>query len=275
MAKTVRVNFIDAVTGETFATSEMPPESLPQTFEIATTLHLGDHDWTVEKAEPATSAEFQKSGFLVLTLRKIERMAVEDLFYSQPTLTNDLAPLEDGTSQEDKYVLSFLEDDWRQFEFVSKTFQAEIRAEFADIRKIWQEKSVPSGDLYLFRELHIRARIPTPIAPGISLDRLFNAFPEKTALYEAIAYVQSDELVKDGFAFRVDDALNFYGLVPGGNVTVLGIALKNPYAEPEGTTIASLANFMAENDLSLVYWPNLEQTGSDPEELAEYFNSLF
>lgn len=275
MAKTVRVNFIDAVTGETFATSNIPPENLPETFGISTTLHMNDHDWSIEKAEPATAEEFVKSGLLDLTLRKIEQLAVEDLLYSLPTIANDLAPLENGTNQAGKNVLTFLEDDWRQFEFVSEAFQAEIDAELVDITNIWQEKSVQSGDIYLFRELHVRNRIPAPILAGITLDQLLNVFPVKPALYDGLAYEQSDELVKDGFAFRVDGSLDFYGLAPGSTITVLGIVLGNGSEGPSAVTIANLSNFMAETGLSLVYWPNLELTGSDPTELTNYFNSLF
>jgi hypothetical protein len=41
-----KVIFIDDATGSAFATTEMPPSDLPETFEIATTLHLGDTDWS-------------------------------------------------------------------------------------------------------------------------------------------------------------------------------------------------------------------------------------
>jgi hypothetical protein len=38
----------------------MPPDDLPESFEIDTTLHLGDSNWSVVHAEPQTKAEFTK-----------------------------------------------------------------------------------------------------------------------------------------------------------------------------------------------------------------------
>ena len=47
----------------------MPIEQLPDTFEIDTTMHLGEEDWTLVEAVPSQKTEFKKSGFIKLTLQ--------------------------------------------------------------------------------------------------------------------------------------------------------------------------------------------------------------
>lgn len=85
--RTVLVTLIDDATGAAFATSDMTPADLPESFEIETTLHLGEADWSVVHAEPRTREAYTKSGLLTLRLRKIEKVAVESLSYSQLDIT--------------------------------------------------------------------------------------------------------------------------------------------------------------------------------------------
>lgn len=83
----VSVTFIDQATGAVFASSEMPPDRLPDSFETDTTFHLGDDDWSVVDAEPQTKAQFKKSGKLTLRLRKVEMIDPQELSYSQLDIT--------------------------------------------------------------------------------------------------------------------------------------------------------------------------------------------
>ena len=71
-SRKVAVTLIDDATGRTFATSEFPPADLPESFEIETTLHLGDADWSVVHAQPLTRPEYTKSGSLTLRLRRVD-----------------------------------------------------------------------------------------------------------------------------------------------------------------------------------------------------------
>ena len=58
----VEVTFIDDATGEPFGVTQIPPDDLPESFELDTTLHIGDDDWSVVDAQPSTRAEYAKSG---------------------------------------------------------------------------------------------------------------------------------------------------------------------------------------------------------------------
>lgn len=83
----VVLKLIDDGTGAVFATIEMPPADLPESFEIETTLHLGDANWSVVHAEPRTRPEYTKTGLLTLRLRKIETIATKDIRFSQLDIT--------------------------------------------------------------------------------------------------------------------------------------------------------------------------------------------
>lgn len=86
-SRKVTMTLIDDATGAVFAAAKMPPDDLPDSFKINTTLHLGDDDWSVMHAEPETKAEFTKSGKLTLRLRKVRMMAPEAISFSQLDIT--------------------------------------------------------------------------------------------------------------------------------------------------------------------------------------------
>lgn len=84
----VLVTLIDDATGAAFATTKMPPADLPESFEIETTLHLGEADWSIVHAEPWTREEYTKSNSLTLRLRKVEKIATEAISFSQLDITD-------------------------------------------------------------------------------------------------------------------------------------------------------------------------------------------
>jgi hypothetical protein len=86
-SRKVTVEFIDEADGAVFASSIMPVDDLPDSFEIDTTLHLGESDWSVVRAEPLTKKEFSKTGKLRIRLRKIETMDPNAIGFSQLDIT--------------------------------------------------------------------------------------------------------------------------------------------------------------------------------------------
>ena len=83
----VSISFIDDRTSMEFATTDMPVGNLPDTFEIDTTLHLGDDDWFVVHADPSVKEEIARIGSLTLRLRKVERIATNEISFSQVDIT--------------------------------------------------------------------------------------------------------------------------------------------------------------------------------------------
>jgi len=86
-SRKIEVILVDDATGETFASSKMPPDKLPESFAIDTTLHLGDDNWTVVHAYPQTKTEFAKSGKVTLRLRKMKMMDPKAISFSQLDIT--------------------------------------------------------------------------------------------------------------------------------------------------------------------------------------------
>jgi hypothetical protein len=58
----VSVTLIDDDTTETTPTFDLPIDNLPDTFEIETTLHLRDDDWSIVQADPQSMPDFTRSG---------------------------------------------------------------------------------------------------------------------------------------------------------------------------------------------------------------------
>jgi hypothetical protein len=76
---TISVTFVDDAASATMATLDLPIADLPDTFELETTLHMGNDDWAVVSAQPQTKLEFASSGKLALRLRKIEKVNLSEM----------------------------------------------------------------------------------------------------------------------------------------------------------------------------------------------------
>ena len=73
----VEVMFIDDATGESFGGTRLPPDDLPESLELDTTLHLADFDCSVVDAQPTTRAEYAKSNYIEIIYTS--RCSDEDL----------------------------------------------------------------------------------------------------------------------------------------------------------------------------------------------------
>src|SRR5690242_17556226 len=109
--RAIHVELFDAATGTLIGEADLPAEQLPESFAASTTLHLGDADWHVERAEPMTRDEYVKAGHLVLRLREVVQVDPKQILFSLPTIEDALPPLHDGPGEE---AAALREDDWRQ-----------------------------------------------------------------------------------------------------------------------------------------------------------------
>ena len=244
-SRKVAVTLIDDATGAPFATTEMPPGDLPESFEVETTLHLGDSDWTVVHAEPRTRPEYTKSGRLVLRLRRIEQVNLNDILFSLPSICDRIPAVGDRPLAGDECVL--VEDDWRQFEFVSRQLAAESDAEIAAIRRIHEQECASVG----WRKLHVRRRPDPPIISPLKRDRLDQSFGGLS--FRGVSFRGAGSPIVSGFSFRAADGLECYGVEEEGRVTVLGVVQGVPVPPPVRSADA-LAQIAREFDLDLVHW---------------------
>lgn len=232
---TISVTLIDDAISTTMATVDLPVENLPDSFDLETTLHLGDADWSVVAAEPRIKPEFTRTGKLVLRLRKVEKVDISDLLYSLPSICDRLPAVTDAAPEDDDLVLA--EDDWRRLELVSRAFAAEADAEIGSIRLINEQESASVG----WKKIHVRKRPDPPIVSTLSREDIDEAFGGVT--FQGVYLAGS--AVLGGFSFRAGD-LACYGIEEDGAVTVLGIAQSG-----EAEALAPLAYRF---DLELVNW---------------------
>lgn len=233
----IRVVLIDAATATPIGEADLPPDQLPESFDAATTLHLGDAEWQVEYAEPTTRAAYVASGRLLLRLRRIEMVDPRTILFSLPTLENALPPLEPAEPDRLGEALWMREDDWRQHELVAVAQSPSVDEELAAIRDIHDHARQGPG----FARLHVRERIPQPLA-GIALTA---AEVGRTLGAPRRPLAVGDGLVVGGFAFPAGRGY-VYGREAGGVVAELGLA---PGAEP-----ALLGALLAAHPVLVVDW---------------------
>ncbi|MBS2030510.1 MAG: hypothetical protein JST54_21590 [Deltaproteobacteria bacterium] len=204
---TIRLTLIDLSSGERSQTYDLPPEALPDAFSPGMAVELGAREWRIERAEPPTRAEWDAKGSLELFVRELVPLDPSKILFSLPTIEDALPPTQPGDRTSARVLFA---DDWRQTELIAPSLRAEIDAELADIRAIRS-----SGRGAGFPEIHIRKRIPAPLAgTDIQLEDVAVG-PQKGLTVE-----DEPGVVQGGFVFDLGDG-TLYGRVDGGRVVIL------------------------------------------------------
>ncbi|AHG22918.1 hypothetical protein Z042_19295 [Chania multitudinisentens RB-25] len=263
--KTVEITLIERGKDEAFGVSQVLVDQLPDTFEINTTLHLGDVDWQVVEAMPATKAEFRETGKVTVVLVKQEIFDIDPtkLLFSLPTISNDLAMVEAVSSLENVLVLR--EDDWRQFEFLSFSLNELVQQEVQDILAIYHTQREAAG----FKQVHVRKRIAEPL-PGValpleSLAHLFNI--EKR--FSGVAFNNAAATIVNGFARQTGSGWIFWGQTDAQNNLVV-LCLLPPHDADAAIMAKKIDDFVLANDLLLVDWVSVRQYGKDADSFSLY-----
>lgn len=263
--KVIGVEFYEGKSSTPFAASDVPIDQLPDTFEINTTMNLGENDWRVVDAKPIEKTEFRKGGKLKLYLAKVETTMVDpnELLYSLPTINDSLASLEDSESLENITVVR--EDDWRQFEFIAKHHETLIDGEFEAIQTIYENHREGPG----FNQLHIRKAIAEPLSDtAISISSLKESFSIERD-YAGIAFNNAAATIVNGFAFSTKSGWLLWGqLDDTGHIAILNLSeTQNSNVEEIAKDIDSLAK---KHELFLVDWPRLFWAGIGKRKFLEY-----
>jgi len=261
----IEVRFYEGTSETPFAVSNVPVDQLPDTFEIDTTMHLGDDDWRVLGAEPAQKNDFRKSEKLDLFLAKNEITQVEpsELLYSLPTINDAIANVQDMDSLDNIAVLR--EDDWRQFEFIDQQNESFINDEFDDIQSIYENHREGAG----FSNLHLRQKIVSPLEKArLTISVLEKSF-DLSSNYSGVAFNNSAATIVGGFALETDSGWLLWGQVSdSGIITALNLAQTK---ELNIVTVAKkIDNFLEKNELYLVDWPRLFWCGPNKLNFSEY-----
>jgi len=263
----IRVEFINAADNSTIAVSEMPVSRLPDTFAIDTTLDIKNQKWSVQSADPIEKAHFLKTGKLRLLLSRITVGVPGDILFSLPTISDDVGQAWGNTSPNDA-VFAIHEDNWRQIEFVSAAFDAEIEQEFADIRQIWTSEKREVG----FKNLHVRKRIPEPLTgSSVRLDDL-KAIVTAQRQFEGVGFLRTPGIIPSSFAWSTDAQLVVWGIAePEGRIVRLCLA-GMPQRDSIVSVSASLAAFTQRQKLYLVNWCRMAKISTDAKLFEHYFS---
>jgi hypothetical protein len=267
---TIHVTFIERAAGQILGHSDLPIEQLPASFETSTTLHIGDQDWHIDKAEPTRAEEFGRTGALTLTLSQISYMDPKKILFTLPTL-EVAVPQPDGVIiAPDWHTLELHEDDWRQIEFVSVVNEQAIEAELADIGRIYREHSVDNGDFLGFREIHMRERIPTPIDLPLTLEDVQASLGVPGASLDAVSFERMPGAVPESFAFQFGE-LSVYGT--GDATSVHCLCIHRRPSDLRATTLSGVQRLMSTRRLYLVDWAHMIVLApDDAPSLVRYFS---
>lgn len=217
---TIRVEYVNAANNSALGHCNMPLSRLPETFAIETTLEIQNQKWSVVEAEPVAKADFLKTGQLRLVLARLASMNPQDILFSLPTISNDMGRAV-GNALPNDNIFAIHEDDWRQVEFVSTRFSSEIGQEIGDIRQIWKSQKRGAG----FETLHVRERIPEPLAGcSLKLGDLNEILRPKRTL-EAVGFFRSPGTIPQSFAWGIDEKLILWG-VTGADARVLRLCVR-------------------------------------------------
>jgi hypothetical protein len=174
------------------------------------------------------------------------------LYFSLATI-NDALPAIDPAAKPSATDLTIHEDDWRQFEAISRTFDAEVKDELSGVQRIFKEKSKPSGEYRIFSEIHIRKRIPRPLSAPLAWAELLAAAGVQPASVSGVG-LRGQGLIKDGFSFRIG-RLTIFGVRHGASVDVLCLDLARTPGLSEAEA-QRLASFLERAKVVVVHWPS-------------------
>ena len=219
-SNTIKVQFIDSSNGSVIGVSEMPPEQLPETFEIQTTMHLNDEDWSIQEAIPANKKDFLQSKNLTLKMSKVEKMNPNDIWYTTPTISNEF-PQTIKKTEKTENDISIHEDDYRQREFLNVNSNIQINEEFEVIKDIWSNHSKKSEEYTLFKNCHVRKTIGLS---NLSID--FNELQTILNSNSVGQVIINGESLKNGFSLNTEDT-KYFGTLNGENVTELCVSQWN------------------------------------------------
>jgi hypothetical protein len=244
----IEVTLVDAASGTEFGRSVLPFEQLPNDFGAATKLSIGDQDWRVESAEPATPELARRSGRLRLVLRKATPARYVDpnqLGFSMSSICDQLPP--DVPAREDvKGLVSVFEDFWRDIEFVGPGHDALIKANFKAIQRVYDEHRRPPG----FAKVHVREEPRLPLEQArLSLRQLSAAFGDAEEMH-AVTIDGYHGVIADGYALPVGQGLTIYGRAPAGVIEVAALDC----AGDASFAAEAISALMADFGLTLVDW---------------------
>lgn len=247
----VRVEFIRSGEASAFLVSNLSLDQLPDTFELDTILDIGSDRWVVNDAQPAKKVDFGRTGKLKLFVSKLQLMSADDLLFSTPSISDDIAKTVPGPLNKSAAV--YHEDAWRQIEFISTSHEAAILQEIEDIEEIYRTQKKGNG----FANVHVRKRVPFPLRDrSLTIESLRSNFDIVSEFSNATLsnYGGSGGTIVGGFAFRTEEGWIFWGqATDDGSILYLCLDPENVDKKSASFT-AVIENYLDANEILLVDW---------------------
>ena len=262
----IHVELINAKDKSVIAVSEMPPEQLPDSFAVDTTLTIKGKQWSVVSADPMDKPSFLKTRKLKVVLSPLTFVSPQDILFSLPTISDDVGAAM-GKDIPGPDIFSIHEDDWRQIEFVSAQFKAELAQELEDIRKIYKNEQQKFG----FKNLHVRKRIPNPLSnASISLADL-EKIVAPVEKFKGVGFSRTAGIIPASFAWKISSDAVIWGVTDEkGNIARL--CFQKPARLSNSSQISeAFASLAAKHKLAFVDWIQAIQTEGDAKAFASYF----
>lgn len=190
---------------------------------------------------------------LTATAAPENKMVDSKTIYFTLATINDALPAIDPAAKPAPTDFIIHEDDWRQFEVISRSLDGDIKEEISGVRRIFKEKSKPAGEYRVFSEIHIRKRIGRPLPTPLAWAELLAAVGAQPASVSRVG-LSGQGLVNNGFSVQIG-RLTVFGVKHGGNVDVLCLDLAQTPILSEGE-VKRLISFLEKNDLVIVHWPS-------------------
>ncbi|MDB4932252.1 MAG: hypothetical protein JWM10_4736 [Myxococcaceae bacterium] len=251
----VRIEFIDESDGATLADSEVPLASLPESFAgMETTITLGDAEYVVTRAEPATRSTIASLGGGRVFVRRVAAPQPGAPHFPHATVEATRPKLVAAPAGVEVTV-RLPEDAWRQVEFVHASASDAVDAELVEVRRVTADHRVGNG----FGECHARTGLADPLARArVTVDALAAALGVTARPF---GLRDRAGVVEGGFAIPYSDAV-VYGVARDGYVTVLGV---HGFLED---IVGNLHPIALEQRLLLVDWRKAERLRAVDEGFA-------
>lgn len=266
----IEVSFFECEAQTPFAVSEMPSDQLPDTFEINTMLHIGEDDWQIIESAPSSKKEFIETGKLSLFLKRVEITSVDPnkILYSLPTINDELPLVEEVSTVQASIV--FPEDDWRQREFISSSYQDLILQEWQSVEGVYEHHSVGEG----FSEIHIRRKIVSPFTDNRFTVRDLQSRFSIEQDFSDIAFDSAPALIVGNFGLLTTSGWFLWGCVDDEE-SVLALNL-HPSKPRKGAEFSKeIDSFLAEKNLFLIDWPRLFWGRSHDHSIEKYISQFY
>ncbi len=172
------------------------------------------------------------------------------ILFSVPTLSDDIAALEQMDRAPNEMDLAFHEDDWAQVEFLPKNLLPEIQSMLKEYKAFEQANRVKNG----WRKVYVRKIPRKPVISGPQpIKQLETILGGKAAgalvLY---SFATSGGRVKDGFTLPLGGNVTLYGYTTAAGIPVLGASVRQ---NPDDIKLSqAFIKLNSANGLVLVDW---------------------